>query len=141
VAQLVPAKLWFADSIDFCYDLKKTAGESHRMLVEAYGDYVLGKSQCYEWFKKNKSSDFDVIDEKGGRPPKKDCRQRIANFVGWGWCSKATTTRRSIKCDTRSSLHTFKSHVQDSEGGKMGSKYIERTTARKRKNHLRNSAC
>ena len=28
----------------FCYHLKKTAAESHRMLVEAYGEHALGKS-------------------------------------------------------------------------------------------------
>ncbi|EFN88027.1 hypothetical protein EAI_06543, partial [Harpegnathos saltator] len=38
----------------FCYHLKKTAAESHRMLVEAYGEHALGKSQCFEWFKKFK---------------------------------------------------------------------------------------
>jgi len=27
--------------------LKKTAAESHRMLVEAYGEHALGKSQCF----------------------------------------------------------------------------------------------
>ncbi|EFN89683.1 hypothetical protein EAI_04624, partial [Harpegnathos saltator] len=37
----------------FCYHflLKKTAAESHRMLVKAYGEHALGKSQCFEWFK------------------------------------------------------------------------------------------
>ena len=59
---------WF-----FCYHLKKTAAESHRMLVEAYGGYALGKSQCFEWFKKKKfkSGDFDVRNEERGKPPKK----------------------------------------------------------------------
>jgi len=38
------------------------------MLVEAYGDHALGKSQCYEWFKRFKSGNFD---EERGRPPKK----------------------------------------------------------------------
>ena len=54
----------------FCYHFKKTA-ESHRMLVEAYGEHTLGKSQCFEWFKKFKSSDFDVRNEECGKPPKK----------------------------------------------------------------------
>ena len=52
----------------FC--LKKTA-ESHRILVEAYGEHALGKSQCFEWFKKFKSGDFDVRNEERGKPPKK----------------------------------------------------------------------
>ena len=41
------------------------------MLVEAYGEYALGKSQCFEWFKKFKSGDFDVRNEERGKPPKK----------------------------------------------------------------------
>jgi len=48
----------------FCYHLKKTAAESHRMLVEAYGEHALGKSQCFEWFKKFKNGDFDVRNEE-----------------------------------------------------------------------------
>jgi len=48
--------------------LKKTAAESHRMLVEANGEHALGKSQCFEWFKKFKSGDFDVRNEERGKP-------------------------------------------------------------------------
>jgi len=32
---------------------------------------MLGKSQCFEWFKKFKSGDFDVRNEEHGKPPKK----------------------------------------------------------------------
>ena len=55
----------------FCYHWKKTAAESHRMLVETYGEHALGKSQCFEWFKKFKSGDFDVRNEERGKSPKK----------------------------------------------------------------------
>jgi len=55
----------------FCYHLKKTAAESHRILIEAYGDHALGKSQCYVWFIKFKSCEFYVKNEERGRPPKK----------------------------------------------------------------------
>ena len=41
------------------------------MVVEAYGGYALGTSQCFEWFKKFKSGDFDVRNEERGKPPKK----------------------------------------------------------------------
>ena len=58
-------------ALTFCYHLKKTAAESHRMLVEAYGGHALGKSWCFKWFKKFKSDDFDVRKEKLRRPPKK----------------------------------------------------------------------
>ena len=55
----------------FCYHLEKTAAESHRMLVEAYGEHALGKTQYFEWFKKFKSGNFDVRNEDRGKPPKK----------------------------------------------------------------------
>ena len=71
MAQFVPTNYDLRAALIFCYHLKKTAAESHLMLVEAYGDHALGKSQCYEWFKKFKSCDFDVRNEERGRPSKK----------------------------------------------------------------------
>lgn len=53
------------------FHLKKSALESHRMLVEAYGEHALGRTQCNEWFGKFKRGDFDVRNEERGRPPKK----------------------------------------------------------------------
>ena len=41
------------------------------MLVEAYDEHALGKSQCFEWFKKFKSGDFDVRNEERRKSPKK----------------------------------------------------------------------
>jgi len=41
------------------------------MLVEAYSYHALGKSQCYDWFKRSKCGNFDVEDEERERPPKK----------------------------------------------------------------------
>ena len=40
------------------------------MLVEAYGEHALGKTQCFEWFKKFKSGNFDVRNDDRGKPPK-----------------------------------------------------------------------
>ena len=41
------------------------------MLVEAYGEHALGKTQFFEWFEKFKSGNFDVRNEDRGKPPKK----------------------------------------------------------------------
>jgi hypothetical protein len=41
------------------------------MLLEAFGEHALGKTQCFEWFKWFKSGDFVMRNEEGGRPPKK----------------------------------------------------------------------
>jgi len=67
----VPGNYDLRTALIFCYHLKKIAAESHRMPVETYGEHALGKSQCFEWFKKFKSGDFDVRNEERGKPPKK----------------------------------------------------------------------
>ncbi|CAK9803711.1 Mariner Mos1 transposase [Anthophora quadrimaculata] len=71
MSNFVPTNYDLRTALIFCFHLKKTAAESHRMLVEAYGEHALGKSQCFEWFKKFKSGNFDVRNEERGRPPKK----------------------------------------------------------------------
>ena len=43
----------------------------NNMPVEAYGVHGLGKSHCFEWFRKFRSGNFDVRNEERGRPPKK----------------------------------------------------------------------
>lgn len=54
--------------IDF-FNLKKSAAEAHRLLVEAYGEAALSERSCREWFHKFKNGEFDVEDkERSGRP-------------------------------------------------------------------------
>lgn len=54
----------------FCFHLKKRAAESHRMLVEAYGDNVLSAATCKRWFRRFTDNENDVSIEEHGRPPK-----------------------------------------------------------------------
>ena len=67
----VPTNYDLRTALVFCYHLKKNAAESHRMLVEAYGEHAVGKIQCFGWFKKFKSGNFYVRNEDRGKPPKK----------------------------------------------------------------------
>ena len=71
MSSFVPTNYDLWTTLVFCYYLKKTAAESHRMLVEAYGEHALGKTQCFEWFKKFKSGNFDMRNEDRGKLPKK----------------------------------------------------------------------
>ena len=68
---LIALNTWNLKTTIFCYHLKKTAAESHRMLVEAHGEHTLGKSQWFGWFKKFKSGDFDLRKEERGSLSKK----------------------------------------------------------------------
>ena len=44
----------------FLLPFEENAAESRRILVEAYGQHALDISQCFEWFNKFKSAEFDV---------------------------------------------------------------------------------
>ena len=70
MSSFVPTNCDLRIALVFCYHLKKTAAKSHRMLVEVYGEHALGKTQCFEWFKKFKTGNFDVRNEDRRKPPK-----------------------------------------------------------------------
>ncbi|UYV79139.1 GK5 [Cordylochernes scorpioides] len=55
----------------FAFNWKKSATEAYRMLEEVYSDHALSKSQCYRWFKKFQSGDFELDNEPHGKPPQK----------------------------------------------------------------------
>ncbi|UYV66427.1 hypothetical protein LAZ67_4001630 [Cordylochernes scorpioides] len=55
----------------FAFNWKKSATEAYRMLEEVYSDHGLSKSQCYRWFKKFQSDDFELDNEPHGKPPQK----------------------------------------------------------------------
>ena len=50
----------------FCFHLKKTAVEAHRMLSSTYSEAALSARTCREWFQRFKSRYFDVEDRHGG---------------------------------------------------------------------------
>ena len=71
MSSFVPTNYDLRTALVFCFHLKKTAAESHRMLVEAYAEHALDETQCFECFKKFKSDNFDVRNEDRVKPPKK----------------------------------------------------------------------
>ena len=64
-----PSKRHLREALLFCFNLKKTAAESCRMLMEAYGDHAPSETTCKEWFRRFSSGDFDVGEkQRSGRP-------------------------------------------------------------------------
>jgi histone-lysine N-methyltransferase SETMAR len=71
MSNFVPESDDLRKALIFCFLLKKSAAESHRMLVEAYGEHALSEATCKRWFQRFRDNDFDVRNEERGRPPKK----------------------------------------------------------------------
>ena len=71
MSNFVPEKVFLLGVLLHYFNMKKAAAESHRILVEVYGEHALTERTCQKWFARFKSGDFGLEDE--GRPgqPKK----------------------------------------------------------------------
>jgi len=61
---LIPPNL--RELLIYFFNLKKSAAEAHRLLVEAYGA-VLSERSCRQWFQKFKNGEFDIEDKERSR--------------------------------------------------------------------------
>ena len=52
------------EALLFCFNLKKSTAESHRMLVEAYGDNTLSETTCRDWFRRFNDDNFDLSENQ-----------------------------------------------------------------------------
>ena len=50
-----PNKHHLRELLIYFFNLKKSAAETHRLLVEAYGEAALSERSCREWFQKFKN--------------------------------------------------------------------------------------
>ncbi|KYQ48368.1 Neuronal acetylcholine receptor subunit alpha-7 [Trachymyrmex zeteki] len=71
MSNFVPEKRHLREVLLHYFFLKKSAAESHRLLVKAYKKHAPSVSMCEKWFKRFKSNNFDLYDKKHGKPPKK----------------------------------------------------------------------
>ena len=44
----------------FCFNMKNSAAEAHRILSNTYGEAAISERTCREWFQRFKNGDFDV---------------------------------------------------------------------------------
>ena len=63
-----PSKRHLRVVLILLFNLKTSAAEAHRLLVEAYSEAALSERSCREWFQKFKNGEFDVKDkERSGK--------------------------------------------------------------------------
>ena len=53
-----PNKRHLRELLIYFFNLKKSAAEAHRLLVEIYGEAALCERSCREWFQKFRNSEF-----------------------------------------------------------------------------------
>lgn len=81
------------------YFSKRTAAESHRLLVETYEKHSLSKTQCFEWFHRFKNDDFDINDkDRSGRSKKFD-DEELKTLLSQDSCQTQEQIASSLKVD------------------------------------------
>lgn len=71
MSSFLPKKEHMREALLFCFNLKKSAADSHRMLLEAYSNSTLSESTCRDWFHRFKDENYDLSDKKRENRPKK----------------------------------------------------------------------
>lgn len=81
MADYVPKSDFQRGNLLFCFFLHKNAEEAHQMLVEAYGNHALSRTQCFEWFKKFRAGHYELPNQPRGRPPKTFEDEELENLL------------------------------------------------------------
>ena len=56
--------------LNYFFNLKKSAAEAHRLLVETYGEAALSERSCREWFQNFKNGEFHIKEKERSWRPK-----------------------------------------------------------------------
>lgn len=67
----VPSNVFLRGILLHYFIMKKRAAETHRILVDVYGDNAPSERTCQKWFARFKSGNFDLEDEERSGQPKK----------------------------------------------------------------------
>ena len=68
---IIPSFQYSKHALESYCNMNKTAAESHRILVEVYGEHALAERTCQKWFVRFKSGDFSLEDKERPGNPKK----------------------------------------------------------------------
>ena len=66
MSNFVPEKMFLRGVLLHYFNMKKTAAESHHILLEVYSEHDLAERTCQKWFARFESGDFGLENE--GRP-------------------------------------------------------------------------
>ena len=71
MSNFVSEKVFLRGVLLHYFNIKKTAAESHRILVEVYGEHAPAERTCQKWFARFKSGDFGLENKERPGQPKK----------------------------------------------------------------------
>ena len=96
MSNFVPEKVFLRGVLLHYFNMKKTAAESHRILVEVHGEHALAERACQKWFARLKSGDFGLEDEERHRQPKKFENEEVEALLDEGCCQTQEELAESL---------------------------------------------
>jgi len=113
-----PNKRHLRELLIYFFNLKKSAAEAHRLLVEAYGNAALSERSCHEWFQKFKNGKF-VVEECSGRPKVYEDAELEA-LLDEEFVPNAKRTCTYIRSDSTNNFISFEIIGNDSKARELG---------------------
>ena len=92
----VPDKVFLRGILLHYFNMKKSATESHRILVEVYGDHALAERTCQKWLARFKSGDFCLEDQERPGQPKKFEDAELAALLDQDSCQTQEDLAKSL---------------------------------------------
>ena len=96
MSNFVSEKVFLRAVLLHFFNLKKTAAESHRNLVEVYGEHALAKRTCQKWFARFQSGKFVLEDEERPGQPKKFEDDELEALLGEDCCQTQEKLAESL---------------------------------------------
>ena len=90
MSNFVPTKSHLREALILYFNQKKTAAESHRLLMETYPDHCPTERTCQMWFKKFHEGDFNVEDKQRENRPKKFTDEALEALLDEDQCQTPT---------------------------------------------------
>ena len=125
------------EALLFCFNLKKSATESHRMLVEAYDDNALLETTCRDWFRQFNDDNFDLSDKKRENWPRKVENCQLQALLDEDDTQSQKIACRAIGCFSSSHFHAATCHGEGSKDRKMGAAKLNDRQMERRQKHAK----
>lgn len=99
MSNFVPDKVFLRGVLLHYFNMKKSAAESHRILVEVYGEHALAEQTCRKWFARFKSGDFELEDKERPGQPKKFEDEELKSLLDEDPCQTLQDLAELLRVD------------------------------------------
>jgi len=99
MSNFVPDKVFLRGVLLHYFNMKKSAAESHRILVEVYEKHALAEQMCRKWFSRFKNGNFELEDKERPGQSKKFEDEKLESLLDENPCQTLKDLAKSLGVD------------------------------------------